>query len=362
MNATGDGHSSDGTDAVRRLRKSRFLRPQDSSEFKSQSSDLPVFLATPRPLAGLLEKQPPHEADSQARVSRLVGDFTTTLVKSFNGSEDDLNRFYSGLSLHRLVPSHMREPVARIALILLLASFPIAFSPNGVPRPTKMPTPVFSKTKTAPPEFLLEDRLAFGQGLRDRLAAPTPALDPKNPAIKTPDVDPPRAEAEQQLPTLTTFDSGARENQPLVMDERRWSLPFDSQEYAIADLPVTPEASFRAEITASAFVNEPVSVTAQNDIPVVARVSRSMRKVERRQKVLIQRRIVRVQTLPPAVVAAAIAQQQAYAQQQAAAPPPFLFFLGAPPPSAAPPSEENAPPKKPFLFPKSINDIFKNEY
>ena len=208
----------------------------------------------------------------------------------------------------------------------------------------------------------LEDRLAFGQGLRDRLAAPTSALDPKNPAIKTPDVDAPRAEAEQQLPTFTTFDSGARENQPLVMDERRWSLPFDSQEYAIADLPVTPEASFRAEITASAFVNEPVSVTAQNDIPVVARVSRSMRKVERRQKVLIQRRIVRVQTLPPAVVAAAIAQQQAYAQQQAAAPPPFLFFLGAPPPSAAPPSEENAPPKKPFLFPELINDIFKNEY
>jgi hypothetical protein len=237
-----------------------------------------------------------------------------------------------------------------------MAPLPIVFLQNREPRLTKMPTAAFSRMKTAPPEFGLEDRLAFGQGLRDSLAAPAPALNPeprKAPAVKTPDANTPRAEVEQQQPTLTTFDAGGHESPPIVTDERRWSLPFNGTDYAIEDLPTTPKDSFQMEIAVSGIANEPASVAAENDRPVVARVPRPKRKAERQKNGPVQPRIVRLETLPPAVQAA-ILQRQA-----AAAPPPFPFFLGAPPP---PVPQENAPPKKPFLLPESIHDTFKSEY
>src|SRR5436853_7015750 len=112
MKAARGIHSGDGADTVRRLRKLRFLRLQDSSALKSDSNDLPVFLAIPRPLAGFPEKGPSHEVDGDARVSNLGGGPTTTLVKSFDGSKDEPNRFYSGLAPHRMLPSHMRGPLA----------------------------------------------------------------------------------------------------------------------------------------------------------------------------------------------------------------------------------------------------------
>ncbi len=347
MNA-GDGHTSDGVHTVRRSRKLRFLRPQDSGEIKPQSDYLPVFLAPPPAPVAPAKRHPFHDVRSQAHrsISDVLIAYPAIIWVAWKGW---LNQFCSSLSLHRQ-PLEVPEHVTRIALILLLAPLPIIFSPNRTPR----------LAETVPPAFALEDRLAFGRGLADRLTSQARVLNLEQSVVPTKrarDAAPPtpHAEEEKRQATLRKFDAGGHEGVPMVMDERRWTLPFDSTDYAIEYLPATPEASFRTEITVPVATSEPPSITAENDRPTT-RVQRPKRRAERRKKPPVQVRIVRLETLPPAVQAA-ILQRQA-----AAAPPPFPFFLGAPSSPNPPVSARNTPPKKTFLFPESIHDTFKNEY
>jgi hypothetical protein len=353
MNATGDGHSSDGTDMVRLLRKSRFLQPQDSTEFKSQSGDLPVFLVAPRSPSEPSEGYPFEEARIQGLGSLSFDALAASLAKNWIALRDRLARTSLPFRWGR-PPPEIEERALSIALGLLLVPLSIVFLADRMPLLVKAP----------PPAFLLEDRLTFGRGLGDRLTSQGPALNLEQSIGPTKEVHDgmrPHAEAKQSSTTLTKSAVGTPESPPMVTDERQWSLPFDSMNYAIEDLPTTPEASFRTEITISTIMNEiikePAIVTAKNDNPVIARAPRPRRKAERRKQGPVQIRVVRLESLPPAVQAAILKQQAA------AAPLPFPFLLGAPPPpSDTPAPKENAPPKKPIFFPQSIHDIFKNEY
>ncbi len=345
MNAGDEGHASDGAEGATGSQELRFLRSKDFSGIKSRSDDLPVFLAAPQPLVEPLQKYPSQGVRGQTRGALFSDISIASGTKSWVAWKDWLD--HSSSSLLRWRPLDVSEEVARIALIVVLAPLPIALSPDRVPR----------LVETAPPVFSIEDRLAFARGLGDRLMFEAPVLALERPVDTTKrarDVAPAKVEVEEQKqrPTLTEFDAGGRESSPIETDERRWSLPFESTDYTIEDLPTTPERAFRTGITISVITNAQPSVTAENDSPPM-RVQRPNRRVEKRKRTPIKVRVVRLESLPPAVQAAILQQRQA------ANPSPFPFFLGAPPPKAP---AENAPPKKSFSFPESVHDTFKSEY
>ncbi len=332
MNAAGDGHTSDGADRARRPRKSLFSRARDFFEFKSRSDDLPVFLAAPWFPREPSQKHPSQEARSHIRSSLSFDALSARLVKC-----------RVAWTLRR-PPLGISEHVARVALIVALAPLPIVLSPNREAPPTE----------ATPPKFSFENRLSFGRGLGERLKSDTAVLSLEQSAAPTKqaqDVAPPDPGEEKQGRTLTKLDP-ERHQSPIATDERRWSLPFESTDYAIEDLPTTPDAAFRMGVTVSIIANVPPRVTAENDTRTV-RTRRASHRAEARKKGPIKVRVVRLESLPPAVQAAILQQRQA------AAPSSFPFFLGAPPPPAPP---EKAPPKKSFSFPESVHDTFKNEY
>ncbi|MBS0239200.1 MAG: hypothetical protein JSR89_12320 [Proteobacteria bacterium] len=143
----------------------------------------------------------------------------------------------------------------------------------------------------------------------------------------------------------------------LVMDERRWSLPFQSQDYAIADLPTNPQESFKTEVNAASFPEGIESLAAQSDMPLAVPLVQAKRPVERGKRVLAySRRVPRVNRMSPAVVETVVVEQQEPAF------PPLLFFLGGPPPQEELPlPAKTPPPKSKSWIPNSLQDIFRDE-
>jgi hypothetical protein len=343
MNAAREEHT--GSDAVGMacLKKSHFFPSPDFFETKSRADELPVFLPAPWSEPEPLQEHPSQEACGHTRNSLSFEASSAELIKRRVAWKDWLGRLTSPSRLRP--PLSVSERVARIALIAALAPLPIVLAPHREAR----------LAETAPPKLSFENRLSFGQGLGERLKSDAPALNSEPSAAPTKsaqDVAPPDPKGDKEQPTLTELDPQSREIPPIAMDERRWSLPFDSTDYAAENLPTTPDAAFRTGVTVSVITNVPPRVTAENETPPV-RARRPSRRAEVRKKGPIKVRVVRLESLPPAVQAAILQQRQA------ANPSPFPFFLGAPPPTTPP---ESAPPKKPFSFPESVHDTFKSEY
>ncbi|SFV35125.1 hypothetical protein [Hyphomicrobium facile] len=355
-----DGQKGNGSDTVRRLRKLRFARPAEANEFHPEQRDLPVFLS-----ASTDEPQADPRAD--VAPAPVAAGFAETFAKIFDGWSTDawrdhLSRRFAGLSFERLRPKDA-ELTARIALILLLVPLAFAFAPSRLPRAAKIEAP----------NFILEDRLSFAEGLRRQLASQTVSFHPDRedfPAVtaEAATTEEPSAAYEGSAETLspeetqtaaeTATETNSAALPAIVMDERRWSLPFNSQDYAIADLPTSPQASFKTEVEFSSFAGGFDTVAAQNDDTAVGPLVQTKRPAERRKSRVLaySQRAPRINRPAPVVVETVIVQQEKPAL------PPLLFFLGNPPPPEEPVVQPEKPPKSEPWLPQSLQDIIGNQY
>jgi hypothetical protein len=380
----GGNHNGEEAAGTRRIRKTRFLQSRQSKTIESRPDDLPVFLINPDRPFWLEEPQPIPDADRRNRVSLLFDQFTALFSKRYLAFEEWLNSFSRpaqdlGFRWQR---SAANEHIARIALIVLLIPLLFLLTPGETPHfdqqgPVDKKAPAKVATPIAVPEFNLEERLGFAQAMRDRLVFS---------AIKS-DYDrskPPEAEARNLGPSPTEANKPLAAEEPsevdvssvpaVIIDDRQWSLPFDSQKYKAAGLPQTPADSFRAEISISPLLNEAASV-AEAVVPADERESPAKPKSEKRKKVVAQRKrpAPAKQLTASAGPAPAVTQQL----QPNLPPPPILFFLGAPPPvppsqpaaapqqpqpSTAPASKPSSPPQNNSWLPASIYDSVKNAY
>lgn len=336
-----DAHNDDGTGAVRRLRSQRFTRSSQPSEATpAQGDDFPIRFSS----------FPPEEEITRARVFSSAAEFAETFAERSQAWIDRVSQSFSSLSIRRPTPSEM-EISARVGLVLLFLPLAILISPIGLPRTEQL--------KTAPPPLRLVDRLSFGDGLRLQLASQPASFRLENVediAESKIAASAPLAEDSAKPSSLPDAPQAAVIQLP-ALDERRWSLPFNSQDYAIADLPMNPQESFKTDVIAASFPAEIESIAAQSDVPLAAPLVQAKRPVERRKRVLAySRRIPKVTRTPPAVIETVVVEQPEPAL------PPILFFLGAPPP----PQELPVPAKKPLpksqsWIPNSLQEIFSDE-
>lgn len=184
-----DGHKEDGSDVVRRLRKERFVRPTEPGEFTSEQRDLPVF-----------PTYPADERQARAIPPHVAASFTANFAKMCGAWKNRLSQRFASLSFDRR-PQKETDLVARVALILLLAPLAIALAPSRLPRMAKI----------APPNFILDDRLSFAEGLRQKLASQTVSFRPKQAVIPV---------VKSQVPPLADEDSP-----PVPQDRGRYHGP-----------------------------------------------------------------------------------------------------------------------------------------
>lgn len=355
-----DSHKGNGSDTVRRLRKLRFALPAEASEFHPAQRDLPVFLTAST-------EDPQADPPADVTAAPVAAGFAETFAKFFDGWRVDtwrehLRQRFGELSFERLRPKDA-ELTARIALILLLVPLAFAFAPSRLPRVAKI----------EPPIFILEDRLSFAEGLRQQLASQTVSFQPDREALSavkaeavTTEAPPAADEGSAEAPSPgalvtaaeTATETNSAELPAIVMDGRRWNLPFNSQDFAIADLPNSPQASFKTEVEFSSFPEGLGGIAAQKDDPAVGPLVQAKRPSEKRKSRVLaySRRAPRVNRQAPVVVETVIVQQEKPAF------PPVLFFLGNPPPPEEPVLQPEKPPKSEPWFPQSLQDIFKNQY
>ena len=338
-----DAHNDDGTGAVRRLRSQRFTPSSQPGEIAPvQGDDLPICFSS----------LPPEEEGTRARFFSGAAELAESIAERLQAWIDRISQSISSISIRRPTPKET-EIIARVGLVLLFLPLVILFSPVGLPRT--------EQSKTTPPPIHLVDRLSFGDGLRLQLASQPASFRLENVddvaelkiAVSTPPADDPAKPA-----SSTEAPQAALSQLPvLVMDERRWSLPFNSQDYAIADLPTDPHESFKTEVSAASFPEGIESLAAQSDMPVTAPLAQVKRPAERGKRVLAySRRAPRVNRMPPTVVETVVVEQQEPAF------PPLLFFLGGPPPQEEPPlPAKTPPPKSKSWIPNSLQDIFRDE-
>ena len=329
-----DGHNDGGSDIVRRLRGGRFAQPSQSSGVTSEPNDIPAFLASP-----------PEVLRTRPRVSLVAAEFAEAFAQKWRGWSDLLAGSFLRPSIRP--PTRMEmELFARPALVLLLLPLAIASSPIVEPQ----------SVRHEPSIILADDRLDFGKGLRQRLVSVPIAYLSENADALT-DVKPeaPMPPAEDPVKPNISSESAppdAYRIPAIVMDDRRWRLPFHSQEYVLADLPSSPHAAFKTEVDASRFPDEIESVAVQSDIPAITPRARAKRSTERRERVLgYARRVPRSKRMRPPVV-----EQVVVEQQDPGALPPLLFFLGAASAAESPPEPpEPRPANRPWL-----QDSFQN--
>jgi len=338
-----DAHNDDGTGAVRRLRSERFARsPPPSEPTPAQGDDFPVRFSS----------FPPDEESTRAHLFSGVGEFAESIAERWQAWVDCVRQNVSRISIRRPTPK-AAEIVARVGLALLFLPLAILISPIGLPRTEQ------SKTSSQP--FRLVDRLSFGDGLRLLLASQPDSFRLENvedvaelkiAASTPPAKDPAKPASSPEAPQATVSQLPV-----LVMDERRWSLPFNGQDYAIVALPTNPQESFKTEVNAASFPEGIESLAAQSDMPVAAPLAQAKRPLERGKRVLAySRRVPRANRMPPTVVETVVVEQQEPAF------PPLLFFLGGPPQQEELPlPAKTPPPKSKSWIPNSLQDIFRDE-
>jgi hypothetical protein len=327
----GESDNGGGSAAARRLRKTRFLQPQKLRSIEARSHDWPAFLVNSNRTEPLIEETPAPAADFQSRIKLATGELSASLSARYLDAKDRLNSLgQQSRDLPGIWQRHtMREQTSRIALIAVVAPLLLLATPGRAPpTDTPAPRPVHVSLPT-PPVFDQEVRLAFAQGLRDRLLSNAIALSLKGPVPL--DTDGGRSEAPpivSQPPTVADADAPVPPR--VILDDRKWSLPFGSQRYAPADFPKTPGGSFRAEIAMSDLMDVRQTV-AQNDVPVVTPAPTAKEiQAPRRKKVVAQKK--RRPAPVNQMTASAAAQPTITQQEPNLPPPPILFFLGAPPP------------------------------
>ncbi len=379
----GGNHNSDEAAGTRRIRKTRFLQSRQSRALESRSDDLPVFLINPDRPHQIEEPQSIPDGDRRNQLSLLFDQFTELLSKYYLAFDEWLSSFSRptqdlGFRWQRSPPN---EHLARIALIVLLVPLLFLLTPGETPHFDKQArvdkkTPAKVEMPIAAPEFNLEERLGFAQALRDRLVFSAIKSDydrSKPPEAEARNVEPSTTETNRPLAEQVPLEVAASNVPAVVIDDRRWSLPFDSQEYKAAGLPQTPADSFRAEISVSPLLNEAADV-AENVVPPDEPALPAKPKSEKRKRAVAQRK----RPAPAKQLTASAGPAPAFTQQLQPnlPPPPILFFLGAPPPvppaqpsaapqpqpSTAPASKPSSPPQNNSWLPASIYDSVKNAY
>jgi hypothetical protein len=364
----GGNHIGEGT-ATRRMRRRRFLQTQHS--LQSPSGDLPVFLVSPDRATRLWDETETSTEDFRARGNRLLSAWRLSVAEK----AEQLKSATSSIWLNRsaLRPRWKRptigEGVIRLALIALVVPLAITAGFQRAERPAEK---VIEAQATPPPAptFDLETRLAFARPLSDRLLSHAIEQSLDKP-VSEPSMPPaPTERKESQGDALPNGNPGSVTQ--LVMDDRIWSLPFESRSFMPAELPTSPEGSFLAEIGVSQFIDsapDHARVAETAEAPPVSLQREKPIKAVRRKKSLAQK------ARPPQTNQMTASAPQAVIVQQEPnlPPPPILFFLGAPPPAPASVQVQQAPPvpqapaapapsSNSAWAPNSLSDAVKNAY
>jgi len=313
---------------VRRLRDRRFTQQREPTNSPSEQNEIPAFLS-----------------------SAPDGEQQRTFTRSprWRNWIEVSSRLLSRLTAWRPTKNELAI-YARAALAFVLLPLAVASSP------------IVSRAPGNDRDFsIAESRMSFGQGLGRRLAsepaidlsADTSARSDLKPEQPVPSADDP----EKPLAASETAQPDHRSVTALITDNRRWSLPFGSQEYAPADLPANPATAFKTEIDQSRFPDDIEILTAHNDVPVLRDPSRVKRPATPRDRVLgYSRRAPKVtRTREPAVKTVVVEPPEPGLL------PPILFFLGAPPSEEPPPMPKSPRPTRRSPVPNSFRDIFTYE-
>jgi hypothetical protein len=338
----GGDSESDEASGTRRLRP-RGLRSPRLRSREPASNDFPVFLANSDRAPNETAPVFPHERKQQAWIVQSAANLAERF-RTYSAETRDRARAFWRSSQEpglRWTGSGVNEHAARIALALL--TIPLVFIVMPGDRPTSIkPTEVQAVEPITAPMFDLDERLAFAQGLSNVLLTNAiradftfsdqqDAADPKagRPEVRVEAPADPRAE--RQSPPADTTE--------MAIDDRRWRLPFDSQEYQSTELPQSPTVSFQEELPVSELLPEATPKVAELVTPAAEEPPPATVKSERRKRAVAQRR----RAAPARQVATAASPPVVAQQQPNLPPPPILFFLGAPPPAPASVAPANVP-------------------
>ncbi len=294
--------------------------PRETQRSVMQRHDLPVFLS---------------DRDGQVHLGDEPDYLATNNI--FNSVRERTRALHS-LSLWQ--QENAKELSARIALMALVVPLAMLVTPEQARLPIK--TAPVAHTVAPLPVFEFDQRLAFAQGLRERLlsnaiASSLQSSSPSKPENEAgnipageqhvgtlpPIIDPPAPGADVPVPQVATSDEA-------------WRLPFGSQTYVPLDLPRTPSESFRNEAAISDLVasKDTLPNVAENITASAALVSKvKPRRPAKRTRTVAQKRRPRQVNQ---MTASAAAPPPAARQEPNLPPPPILFFLGAQPPQSQP--------------------------
>lgn len=367
----GGNPESDEASGTRLLRARGSRSPRLRSP-EPASDDFPVFLANPDRTSNEAAPAFPRVSERQAWVVQSAATLAERFRTYSAATRDRAHAFWRSSQEpgFRWTGSGVNEDAARIALALL--TIPLIFLVIPGDRPTSIKPVEFQAAEpSAAPTFDLDERLAFAQGLSSVLL--TNAIRADFTFADQPDAADPKAErpdAHVEAPTdpRAELQSPPADTTEMAMDDRRWRLPFDGQEYLSTDLPQSPTDSFREELPVSRLLSEETPKVAEFVTPAAEEPPPATVKTERRKRAVAQRR-----RPAPARQVATTASPPVVAQQQQPnlPPPPILFFLGAPPPAPAssvpanvqtPPSPGPAsspPPSKPWLSDSLYDNVSK---
>lgn len=352
------------------------LRPRGSRSPRLRSpepasDDFPVFLANPDRAFNEPAPAFPRASERQPWIAQSAATLAERLRTYAAETKDRARAFWRSSQEpgFRWTGSGVNENAARIALALLTIPLVFLVMPGDRPTSIKSIEAQAAEPITAP-TFDLDERLAFAQGLSsvllsnairadftfsDQLGAADPKAERPDVRVEAP-ADP---RAELQSPPADTTE--------MAMDDRRWRLPFDSQEYQATELPQSPTVSFLEELPVSELLPEATPKVAELVTPAAEEPPPATVKSERRKRAIAQRR----RPVPTRQVATAAPPPVVVQQQPNLPPPPILFFLGAPPPapaSAAPanvpappsPTPASSPPSsKPWLSDSLYDNVSK---
>lgn len=307
--------------------------------FVTQRHDLPVFLNNPDGQAPLADARPSDESDLKNTLSPFSAGTLTQLEPHYLAAKNSFNSLRErGRAWHPLWrQQNVKEMGARIGLMALVIPLAMLATPERARLPVK-PVPIAQKV-VPPPVFEPDQRLAFAQGLRERLLANAIASSLQIPT-------PSKAESEvynspterRRLDTPTAVNdlpaTSADAPVPQVATSNEtWSLPFGGQTYAPPELPHTPSDSFRSEVAISDWAASKTTVPNVAENAALVPQAKLHRAEKKRTRAIAQKR--RPQR-GNQMTASAAAQPPVARQEPNLPPPPILFFLGAPPPQSQP--------------------------
>lgn len=331
-----EDENGDRNTTRRRLRKTRLLQSGKSRAIDTQSKDLPTFLVNSDLALRMADSTSYESSKPQNPVSAFLTRIRDAVTLRYLAAKERLIAYMA----RPIRPSLLsrRGNLGILGMVLIASVLPLVlFMTSGrAPHTAKKAEPISQTLLPLPPEFELEQRLAFAGPLGDRMLShaleqsfdQSTSSEPNKRSGET-------IPSEEKTAGLIVTDAGAATPQTLAED-RNLSLSFNSQSFMPTTLPKTAQDSFVAELAMSNLMAASVERPriAENDAPAAASSSKAKpKKVAARKRVIAsKKRPARVNQMTASTAPPPVAIQE----QPNLPPPPILFFLGAPPAPSQP--------------------------